>query len=381
MQSLVPLFDSPRGLPLPYSRPYPYPPYAGVGYGYPSGSSLQTTVPLIRTMQEHFPSDSRLSARSDRGENESQQEAAATILPPVALRVFRPVDFEKPCGPSKREPYYYEPPTPSEYEGGAGEPMEKPHVTLVDRELWEAFNAAGNEMIVTKPGRRLFPAVCVSVKGLNPRTKYEVSLRVTPADNYRYKYLNSTWIPVGESDILQKEAKHIYIHPNSKELETCTGECWMKKQINFKNVKISHNPASSHGDLLVHTMHKFPETTFIAVTSYQNNGLTQMKIDNNPFAKGFREKEDNGSNSSMYSSPQSSPQGYIPLRMPFCHKPLWITPPGQDKQQSEAELEVAEGAPLLNHFLRYNLSPSNPAAGPGHHITSHRSRRMIQQPP
>ena len=91
--------------------------------------------------------------------------------------------------------------------------------------------------------------MCVSVKGLNPRTKYEVSLRVTPADNYRYKYLNSTWIPVGESDILQKEAKHIYIHPNSKELETCTGECWMKKQINFKNVKISHNPASSHGDV------------------------------------------------------------------------------------------------------------------------------------
>ena len=158
----------------------------------------------------------------------------------------------------------------------------------------------------------------MSVKGLNPRTKYEVSLRVTPADNYRYKYLNSTWIPVGESDILQKEAKHIYIHPNSKELETCTGECWMKKQINFKNVKISHNPASSHGDvssmraakkrhavsrmrvtvqfsfpqLLVHTMHKyvieivikpenssptcfrFPETTFIAVTSYQNNGVS-----------------------------------------------------------------------------------------------------------
>ena len=76
-----------------------------------------------------------------------------------------------------------------------------------------------------------------------------------PADNYRYKYLNSTWIPVGESDILQKEAKHIYIHPNSKDPETATGDCWMKKQVNFKNVKISHNPASPHGDVSCSAQH------------------------------------------------------------------------------------------------------------------------------
>lgn len=35
----------------------------------------------------------------------------------------------------------------------------------------------------------------------------------------------------------------------------------------------------------------FEETTFIAVTAYQNEQITQLKIDNNPFAKGFR---DNG---------------------------------------------------------------------------------------
>lgn len=33
----------------------------------------------------------------------------------------------------------------------------------------------------------------------------------------------------------------------------------------------------------------FPETQFIAVTAYQNEKITQLKIDNNPFAKGFRE--------------------------------------------------------------------------------------------
>lgn len=33
----------------------------------------------------------------------------------------------------------------------------------------------------------------------------------------------------------------------------------------------------------------FPETQFTTVTSYQNPHMTQLKIDNNPFAKAFRE--------------------------------------------------------------------------------------------
>ena len=60
---------------------------------------------------------------------------------------------------------------------------------------------------------------------------------------------------------------------------------------------------------MLHTMHKYsmevilhcsdgsppivlplPDTTFIAVSAYQNVELTQLKIDNNPFAKGFRYK-------------------------------------------------------------------------------------------
>ena len=31
----------------------------------------------------------------------------------------------------------------------------------------------------------------------------------------------------------------------------------------------------------------FPEMQFIAVTAYQNEKITQLKIDHNPFAKGF----------------------------------------------------------------------------------------------
>ena len=38
------------------------------------------------------------------------------------------------------------------------------------------------------------------------------------------------------------------------------------------------------------TIIPLPDTIFIAVSAYQNVDLTQLKIDNNPFAKGFRYK-------------------------------------------------------------------------------------------
>lgn len=43
---------------------------------------------------------------------------------------------------------------------------------------------------------------------------------------------------------------------------------------------------------LQHMDHKtfvFPATVFTAVTAYQNQLITKLKIDSNPFAKGFRD--------------------------------------------------------------------------------------------
>ncbi|ETN71428.1 T-box, partial [Necator americanus] len=34
---------------------------------------------------------------------------------------------------------------------------------------------------------------------------------------------------------------------------------------------------------------RIPETEFVAVTAYQNSTITQLKIEHNPFAKGFRD--------------------------------------------------------------------------------------------
>ena len=47
------------------------------------------------------------------------------------------------------------------------------------------------------------------------------------------------------------------------------------------------------------------DTEFVAVTAYQNSRITQLKIDNNPFAKGFRDRESAGFHhpSTMFPTP------------------------------------------------------------------------------
>ena len=49
-----------------------------------------------------------------------------------------------------------------------------------------------------------------------------------------------------------------------------------------------HAPGSVPSRNIV-TILSFPETEFVAVTAYQNEEVTQLKITNNPFAKAFRE--------------------------------------------------------------------------------------------
>lgn len=93
--------------------------------------------------------------------------------------------------------------------------------------------------------RRFFPAIVVNIQGLERDVKYTISLRVTPADRFRYKFLSSHWIPVGESEIMQNEQRQVFQHPNSPS----SGDFWMKKPISFKAVKITHNPTSKQGNV------------------------------------------------------------------------------------------------------------------------------------
>ena len=95
--------------------------------------------------------------------------------------------------------------------------------------------------------RRLFPALLVGIRGLEPVTEYTISLRISSADPYRYKFLDRQWVSAGESEMMQNEDKQIFCHPNSPN----NGQFWMKKAISFKQVKITHNAFSESGNVSV----------------------------------------------------------------------------------------------------------------------------------
>ncbi|MCI4394305.1 hypothetical protein PGIGA_G00167220 [Pangasianodon gigas] len=183
-----------------------------------------------------------------------------------------------------------------------------PKVHLEAKELWELFHKCGTEMVITKSGRRMFPPFKVRCTGLDKKAKYILLMDIVAADDCRYKFHNSRWMVAGKAD--PEMPKRMYIHPDSP----ATGEQWMSKVVNFHKLKLTNNISDKHGFTILNSMHKyqprfhivrandilklpystfrtyvFPETDFIAVTAYQNDKITQLKIDHNPFAKGFRD--------------------------------------------------------------------------------------------
>ncbi|KAI1903655.1 hypothetical protein AGOR_G00029440 [Albula goreensis] len=183
-----------------------------------------------------------------------------------------------------------------------------PKVNLEAKDLWDQFHKIGTEMVITKSGRRMFPPFKVRVNGLDKKAKYILLMDIVAADDCRYKFHNSRWMVAGKAD--PEMPKRMYIHPDSP----ATGEQWMAKPVAFHKLKLTNNISDKHGFTILNSMHKyqprfhivrandilklpystfrtyvFPETDFIAVTAYQNDKITQLKIDNNPFAKGFRD--------------------------------------------------------------------------------------------
>ncbi|XP_052214577.1 T-box transcription factor TBX3-like [Dreissena polymorpha] len=194
---------------------------------------------------------------------------------------------------------------------GQGDGIDKNlKISLENRDLWTKFSSLGTEMIITKTGRRMFPTLKVSLEGLDPHSKYILLVDIVPLDDCRYKYHNSEWVVTGKAE--PHMPGRLYIHPDSP----ASGSHWLKQPVTFHKLKLTNNNLDQNGHIILNSMHKyqprvhivqandifsmrwtsfntyaFEETTFIAVTAYQNEQITQLKIDHNPFAKGFR---DNG---------------------------------------------------------------------------------------
>uniref|UniRef100_A0A286XH95 T-box transcription factor 4 n=2 Tax=Cavia porcellus TaxID=10141 RepID=A0A286XH95_CAVPO len=159
----------------------------------------------------------------------------------------------------------------------------------------------------------MFPSYKVKVTGMNPKTKYILLIDIVPADDHRYKFCDNKWMVAGKAEPAMPG--RLYVHPDSP----ATGAHWMRQLVSFQKLKLTNNHLDPFGHIILNSMHKyqprlhivkadennafgskntafcthvFPETSFISVTSYQNHKITQLKIENNPFAKGFRGSDD-----------------------------------------------------------------------------------------
>ncbi|XP_051868287.1 T-box transcription factor T isoform X3 [Pristis pectinata] len=216
----------------------------------------------------------------------------------------------------------------SELQAGSekGDPTERElKVNLEDLDLWLKFKELTNEMIVTKNGRRMFPVLKVNVSGLDPNAMYSFVLDFVAADNHRWKYVNGEWVPGGKPE--PQAPSCVYIHPDSPNF----GAHWMKAPVSFSKVKLT-NKLNGGGQIMLNSLHKyeprihivrvggpqrmisshsFPETQFIAVTAYQNEEITALKIKYNPFAKAFLDSKERSDHKEMLDDVGDSQQsGY-----------------------------------------------------------------------
>ncbi|KAK1904804.1 T-box transcription factor TBX22 [Dissostichus eleginoides] len=251
-------------------------------------------------------------------------------------------------------------------------PDREVRVELQGSELWKRFYEIGTEMIITKAGRRMFPSVRVKVRNLDPGQQYYIAMDVMPVDSkrYRYVYHSSQWMVAGNTDH-SCISPRLYVHPDSP----CAGETWMRQVISFDRVKLTNNEMDDKGHVdILQSMHKykprvhvirhdprmdlsqiqslpaegvhsfsFPETEFTTVTAYQNQQITKLKIDRNPFAKGFR---DPGRNRGVLDGLLESYPWRGPLSLDF--KPFTI------------QLQGSSGSPTSSIKTLLPLSSSSP---------------------
>ncbi|XP_070705705.1 uncharacterized protein magl [Pempheris klunzingeri] len=194
-------------------------------------------------------------------------------------------------------------------------------VTLENNSVWKQFYSCGTEMILTKQGRRMFPYCRYRLSGLDPERQYSLVLSIVPSDKYRYRWSTSKWEITGAAE---HQAQGL-IRASSHHYAPCRGSDWMNGSVSFYKLKLTNNSQDQEGHIILHSMHRyiprlhvipvpvgdlptpdqpivmgpesmtftFPQTEFMAVTTYQNFRITQLKINHNPFAKGFREDGNN----------------------------------------------------------------------------------------
>lgn len=269
----------------------------------------------------------------------------------------------------------------------------------------------------------MFPSMRVSLKGLEEESQYCVLVEMVPVGDCRYKFSGSQWVPAGGAE--PQSPQRMYLHPDSP----ASGSHWQAQPILFNKVKLTNNTLDNNGHVVLASMHKyqprihvirtndlsqipwapqqafvFPETEFVAVTAYQNDRITKLKIDNNPFAKGFREtgqskckrkmslspalSDDQNANSSSHTdddqssiaSSQDSPPSASHHSKRFCSReePLPYMDLNGAMRYAMQQQSAATAAALMNDFAPsfFPQMPSVVQASPATMYMSHAASYM-----
>ncbi|XP_012724895.2 T-box-containing protein TBX6L [Fundulus heteroclitus] len=251
-------------------------------------------------------------------------------------------------------------------------------MTLENSELWKSFHAIGTEMIITKHGRRMFPHCSISLAGLQPYANYVIMVDIVPADSFKYKWKKEQWEVAGKSE--PQPPCRTYIHPDSP----AVGSHWMKQSLSFLKMKLTNNTLDQHGHMILHSMHRyyprfhviqadsphtvcwgsfqtfsFPETVFTAVTAYQNPKITRLKIDHNPFAKGFREGGTHTQSKRCRSNKGSPAKESTEDRKSLCNSAAGLQRMPSTSQSAQAGKKQASTQQSLKagHLSPWSLEP------------------------
>uniref|UniRef100_A0A915BJ34 T-box domain-containing protein n=1 Tax=Parascaris univalens TaxID=6257 RepID=A0A915BJ34_PARUN len=211
-------------------------------------------------------------------------------------------------------------------------------VKIANEELWRQFHKHTTEMIVTKSGRKLFPKVEYQLEGLQADANYALVLHIERVDDIRYKFTNGEWVAAGRADP-RTPSRPIHHQDGISQ----SGKAWMRGVVCFDRVKLTNSAQDIGPNVQLYSMHKYrpvlhvyrindalpysptsmyqqmqnqlipvaivsnPIMDFIAVTAYQNQNVIKLKIEHNPFAKGFREGAERKRSLSISPNNSSSP--------------------------------------------------------------------------
>ncbi|KAK9760837.1 hypothetical protein K7432_014734 [Basidiobolus ranarum] len=119
---------------------------------------------------------------------------------------------------------------------------------LENAELWKQFNSIGNEMIITKTGRCLFPSLKFKVTGLDPYGLYKIELDFEQLSPERFKFRNDQWVMVSSTDLSKNQSQFFrdknnkshttrrttreYVHPDSPQ----SGAYWTENGVSFTKI-------------------------------------------------------------------------------------------------------------------------------------------------